>query len=419
MAKAHALPLYRTWSNITPQPLARQSSRRKIFTTIFLASLTFACLHLSYVSLVDPPGSLDHAAHGRTMGHVKETTLKASLATMIGALSTRADSSDSSSSEGRTITGDGTDAEGADDTIFAHSQARFEVIKGIPNSTSCLPIATDSQQEGTKSSSSHVRPALVSSGPNHAVSIVAGLSGGLIGLFVAILAALAWHGRKENLRRYPQGEGDADSLDHLRRVNVVDRRPFRVAVWDRQYRNSPRAGWNYMTSLVPGLRMGEPSGFNAPGPSPAIGSFSIIAEPREAALPSRRRKEQKADPPSYYGESEEVTKGLSSYELGLSGYHFPATAETLDQESDVTQERYEGDAGDSFHEERRLTRISEQDGSDTSPAESPHYLSSPSPHSTHDLLNASLHVSAPVAEVGIVGHNEQRGSSCGHKVWRK
>ncbi|PWN21089.1 hypothetical protein BCV69DRAFT_298873 [Microstroma glucosiphilum] len=307
------------------------------------------------------------------------------------------------SNKKRGASADDADAEGADDTILAHSLARSNVIAGVLNNTSCLPVGTDSDDDGSNSSTHHGNIAPSSSGPSHAVTIVAGFLGGLVGLFVAILAALAWHRRKENRRRCLQGEGGANSLDHTHGGRIGDRRSVPIATWDGQYRNSPRGGWSYMTSLVPGLSMGEPPGFNSPGPSPIDGAFSMFRGRRRAGPTSRRREEGEEDLPTY-GKSEEEIKGLPSYEPGMGLRNLSATANGHRQYQEMTQERYRDDADDSYHEEHRLTAIREQEEPDSavqSPATVLHYFpSGPSrPYSTLDLVNIHLPARAPAAEV--------------------
>jgi hypothetical protein len=303
----------------------------------------------------------------------------------------------------RRATNDDSDAEGADDTILAHSLARSNVIAGVLNNTSCLAVGTDSDDEGSSPSSHHGDQAPSPSGPSHAVTIVAGFLGGLVGLFVAILAALAWHRRKENRRRGLQGEAGALSLDHTHGGRVADRRSIPIATWDGQYRNSPRGGWSYMTSLVPGLSMGEPPGFNSPGPSPIDGAFSMFRGRRRAGPTSRRREEGEEDLPTY-GKSEEEIKGLPSYEPGMGLRNLTTTANGQHQYHQMTQERYRDDAEESYNEDHRLTTIGEQDEQDTavnSPATVLHYFpSGPSrPYSTLDLVNIHLPARAPAAEV--------------------
>lgn len=341
----------------------------------------------------------------QTMEQVEEPSNNASSTTTSPASSTKTSSNSTrtASSKQRRANPDDSDAEGADDTILAHSLARSNVIAGVLNNTSCLPVGTASDDDGSNSSPHHQNPPPSSAGPSHAVTIVAGFLGGLVGLFVAILIALAWHRRKENRRRGLQGEGGANSLDHTHGGRVGDRRSIPIATWDGQYRNSPRGGWSYMTSLVPGLSMGEPPGFNSPGPSPIDGAFSMFRGRRRAGATNRRREDGEEDLPTY-GKSEEEIKGLPSYEPGMGLRNLSAAANGHLQYQEMTQERYRDDGDETYHEDYRLTTIGEQDEPDStvnSPATVLHYFpSGPSrPYSTLDLVNIHLPARAPAAEV--------------------
>ncbi|CAO1639552.1 unnamed protein product [Sympodiomycopsis kandeliae] len=259
--------------------------------------------------------------------------------------------------------------------VLAHSYSRSQVIAGPDNDTSCLlpdALGTD-KNPGPEAASGDEgedevphRPHRHSNGSDNTSKIVAGLLGSLVGVFATILGILAWQRSKDSKRSrrllaegrsgwdegstdrvydVQQGNHDVESSGAVaagtRSMGQVNHRYGRsvpVAAWDGGYRDSPSAGWTYMSSLAPGLNPGQPPELGSRGrpggnsPISPVGGqlhsatdasgFPLFRNRRcQSAfnLPvNRRREEEEEDLPSYLTSQEEI-KGLPRYDPSVDG----------------------------------------------------------------------------------------------------
>lgn len=266
--------------------------------------------------------------------------------------------------------------------VVARAFFSSDVVEG--EDSSCLSSATRPVSNGTDSGD----PGLYghgshdgsddedddggSSGPNRSTVIIAALLGGLCGLFIAAVAALAWHKRRDQRRlrdlaertsgvrlsnRHSRSFYDGqDSTGGMTGSHVITMtatngsaahgrqddegatasasgvRRSVVPLWDGGYRDGPSAGWGYMSHLAPGLAPQAPPAFTSPSESPsdaANGVFSAIRGRRNqqrgmynglrpnTAVTHRTRTEGEEDLPTYL-KSEQDTKGLPGYDPGLA-----------------------------------------------------------------------------------------------------
>lgn len=216
--------------------------------------------------------------------------------------------------------------------VLAHTLVRSDVVAGDQNITTCLSSNAD---DGGGASPQQGRPSRKtdSDEKNRPVIIVGALLGGLVTLFLALLVLLAIKRRRENrasarfraAHPHLAGAGQ-DRGERMAMTGQSDNRMSQpVALWDGGYRNSPSAGWNYMSSLVPGLNPGEPPAFLSPtDTSPVDGHFTLFRGPAARrrqndnayGLQTRRRREDGEEDLPSYGKSEEERKGLPGYEPG-------------------------------------------------------------------------------------------------------
>lgn len=218
--------------------------------------------------------------------------------------------------------------------VLAHSLARSNVVAANNASTSCLSSSNNTASAGNSTDGAGSSdgdaddsPNVPGSGSHHhsdnATIIIAAFMGGLVGLFIALLAALGFHRHREAKRlRAMHANGSATSLNAL----PGDRQ--HVQLWDGRYGTSPSAGWSYMSRLVPGLNPGDPPSFVSPNSSPVEGNFAGIRGRRRGNgfMTSRRREEGDDELPSY-GKSEEEIKGLPRYEPGTGLRHLLSTGQ--------------------------------------------------------------------------------------------
>lgn len=243
--------------------------------------------------------------------------------------------------------------------VLAHSFSKSTVVTGPDNDTSCLntgkPANSESEGDGMsrggrKGSDDDGNGG--SSKSNTTTKIVAALLGSLVGVFATILVILAWQRTRDSRRAkrmdtqngwngsndaiYAQDGGNASmtqlnggnaSANAMATATARDRRSVVVPAWDGGYRNSPSAGWTYMSSLVPGLNPGQPPGFGSRGDgqspqSATEGNFPLFRNRRRGsafdAPVARRREEEEEDLPSYLTSQEEI-KGLPRYDPSLDG----------------------------------------------------------------------------------------------------
>lgn len=250
--------------------------------------------------------------------------------------------------------------------VIARAFARSIVVASPTNDSTCLGTTTasngtDASTFGGSHSGSLAGPAGGARGDasggsrkkngDRTVIIVAAFLGGLGGLFIALVGALAWHKRKDQRRLRGVAEAGQGGYSHAIQMarrsgafatdNSLPRpmsqgsglagaagstggrggaRSSAVPLWDGGYRDGPSAGWGYMASLVPGLAPQAPPAFTSPNSSPVDGTFAALRGRRggrnRLLATNRRQEEGEEDLPSY-GKSEAEVRDLPSYEAGF------------------------------------------------------------------------------------------------------
>lgn len=246
--------------------------------------------------------------------------------------------------------------------VVAQNIASSTVVSGASNITNCLPAIDSSIQTTDPAWSNQDGDAGLDSSPttNRTVILVAAVLGGLCGLFIALVAALCWHKRRDQKRLRVLAEISGRGYDHdiamARRsqLHAEDISPGAasapghsrtrssvVPLWDGGYRDGPSAGWGYMSSLAPGLAPQAPPPFSLPT-SPLEGAFAAIRRrrrrPQNLNPPVNRRREQgEEDLPTYIC-SEQETKALPGYEHECGPFDFPPRVDHAGLEHGQTSE---------------------------------------------------------------------------------